>query len=103
MVWLAAALACTAAWAQAQSAPPASAASDSWSKPAAASSVNYGSSVAIPRGQQGSFRFKDQDKSNRMSIRASSPARFNGRPDTTCTSRPTAANCQPVGTRPTGN
>lgn len=100
MMWVAAAAMGMAGLAQAQSAP---AASDSWSRPAASSSVSYGSSATMPRGQQGAFRFKDQDQSRRMSIRANSPARFNGRPDTSCTSRPTASNCQSVGTRPPGN
>lgn len=103
MVWGTAAATCMAALAQAQSVPPAAAASDSWSRPASSSSVSYGSGAVLPRDQQhSSFRFKDEDKNSGVRIRADSPARYNGRPDTSCTSRPTASNCQSVGTRPPG-
>jgi hypothetical protein len=87
-----------AAAAQGQSAV--SAGSDSWSAPARAGSVSYGSSASVPREQAGSFRFKDDDKAYKSRIQMQSPKRTYGRPERTCELNPSASSCLIPSTKP---
>ena len=95
MMWGIAAAACAAGVVQGQSVPQASDRSDSWQRPAAASSVAYGSgAVASSREGHGAFRFKDDDKSYDPRFQMSSPKRRYGRPDNICEANPTASTCR---------
>lgn len=86
-----------AAVARGQSAVPGS---DSWSAPARAGSVSYGSSASLPREQAGAFRFKDDDKAYKPRILMQSPKRTYGRPERTCELNPSASSCLIPSTKP---
>ena|GEM_PF-1835128 len=82
------------ATAHAQSAPQAS---DSWERPAASSSITYGSNpAATSRDSHSAFRFKDDDKTYDPRFRISSrpSSRNNGRPQSACEANPTSSTCR---------
>lgn len=78
----------------AQNAAPAAQGSDSWSRPASASSVRYRATPASTDSGNGNLRFKDGTEDSRFKVYANPSARPNGKPSTLCQQTPSASTCR---------